>query len=108
MFFLVNLVPFYNLVGKLIELNFQVAVAIPSIANEFSLTVKINSISQTFKDEEEIKFVLNVLKICFEEAEIQIFTDEDACKEWLNKDETNKILLKLDGKKSSECKYKFF
>ena len=60
--------PFYNLVSKLIELDFEVAVAIPSIANEFLLTVKINSKSQTYKDEEEITFVLNVLKICFEEA----------------------------------------
>ncbi len=104
MFFLGNLVPFYNLVGKLIELNFKVAVAIPSIANEFSLTVKINSKSQTYKDEKEITFVLNVFNNCFEEPRIQIFTDGDACKKWLNKDEKNKILLILDGKKSSECK----
>jgi hypothetical protein len=61
-------VPFYNLVRKLIELDFEVAVAIPSIANEFSLTLKINSKSQIYKGEGEISFVLNVLKICFEEA----------------------------------------
>jgi hypothetical protein len=66
--FLVSLVTFYNLVSKLIELDFEVAVAIPSVANEFSLTVKINSKSQVYKNEEEISFVLNVLKICFEEA----------------------------------------
>ncbi len=62
------MVPFYKLVSNLNELDFEVAVAIPSIANEFSLTVKINSIRQTYKDEEEIKFVINVLKICFEKA----------------------------------------
>ncbi len=62
------MVPFYNLVSKLNELDFEVAIAIPSIANEFSLTVKINSKSQSYKDEEEIKFVINVLRICFEEA----------------------------------------
>ena len=48
-FFLVNLVPFYNLVSKLIELDFEVAVPIPSIANEFSLTVKINSKTHIYK-----------------------------------------------------------
>jgi predicted RNA methylase len=61
-------VQFYKLVSKLIELDFQVAIAIPSVANEFSLTVKINSKSQIYKNEEEISFVLNILKICFEEA----------------------------------------
>ena len=37
--------------------------------------------------------------------EYQLFTDEDACKEWLSTDRTNKILLKTDGKKSFKCKY---
>ena len=50
--------------------DFDVAVAIPSIANEFSLTIKIGSNSQIYNTEKEISFVLNVLKICFEEASL--------------------------------------
>jgi hypothetical protein len=61
-------VPFYNLVGKLNDFDFEVAIALPSIANEFSLTIKINSKIQTYKDEEELTFVKNALKICFEKA----------------------------------------
>jgi hypothetical protein len=85
------LVPFYNLISKLIELDFEVAVAIPSIANEFSLTVKINSKIQIYKDKEEISFVLNVLKICFEEA--QKLTSENVF--WQAFGELNDINIKI-------------
>ena len=49
-----------------------------------------------------IKFKDSIIIKTYDESNIkdgyQLFTDEDTCKEWLNK-----ILLKTDGKKSSEC-----
>jgi hypothetical protein len=81
--------------------------------NEFKIT-EVNLKLQEFADKcrmelNGIKFQDTIINNTDDESNIkdgyQLFTDEDACKEWLNTDRTNKILLKTDGKKSSECKY---
>jgi hypothetical protein len=84
--------------------------------NEFKIT-EVNLKIQEFADKcrtelNGIKFKDSIINNTDDKSKIkdgfQLFTDKDACNEWLNTDSTNKILLKTDGKKSSECKYKFF
>ena len=43
-------------------------VAIPCIANEFSINIKIGTKHETYRNKDEISFVLNVLNICFGNA----------------------------------------
>jgi hypothetical protein len=83
--------------------------------NKFKIA-EVNLKIQEFADKcrtelNGIKFKDSIINKTDDESKIkdgfQLFTDKDACKEWLNTDSTNKILLKTDGKKSSECKYKF-
>jgi hypothetical protein len=81
--------------------------------NEFKITqvdLKIQEFVDKCKTElDGIKFKDSLINKTDDKSKIkdgyQLFTDEDACKEWLNTDRFNKILLKTDGKKSSECNY---
>jgi hypothetical protein len=81
--------------------------------NEFKITMvdlKIQEFAEKCRKElNGIKFKDSIINNKDDESKIkdeyQLFTDEDACKEWLNTDRINKILLKTDGKKSSECNY---
>jgi hypothetical protein len=75
--------------------------------NEFKI-IEVDLKIQEFADKcrielNGIKFKDSIINKTDDESKIkdgfQLFTDKDACKEWLNTDRTNKILLKTDGKK---------
>jgi hypothetical protein len=91
----------------------QISEFVLKFENEFKIThvdLKIQEFADNCKKElNGIKFEESIINKTDDESKIkdgyQLFTDEDACKEWLNTDRTNKILLKTDGKKSSECNY---
>ena len=65
---LVNLVPFYDRIGDLKKIGFEIGVAISNVSKEFSLAIQLGAKKEIYKTVEEISLVLNVLNICFKKA----------------------------------------